>query len=233
MRLEKGPSFVIVDVQGNPVSVLRAGLGWDPASAQPDNKGGRFGKIKRAARKVVQGEPKSDLDNSVVFFSGTTTIRVANGSNRFPWQRSTTDLGPVRSSADSTGGEGFGLDEWTDIYFDDLNPAVDGFAVVASTFDKGNFSTARNVTGSLFNVLNPGTPQEQLVEVGAEFYPEISDPTLNVSIGGFGKRGRDGSWKFTQVSYQGSIAPSDDVNVANQRIMAFAKEHLGDLMRAA
>ncbi len=226
---EKGVAYAIVDSDGAGVKTLRAGLSWDPAGAQPDTKGGNspFGKARRKARKLLQGAPKSDLDNSVVFFAGTTTVRIANGSNQYPWRPSVVDFGPVRASKDSTGGVGFGLDEWTDIDLDKLPGAVDGFVVLASTFDKGNFSTALNVTGSLWNIL-PGA-QEEPVAVGDEFYPEISDDELNVSIGGFGRR-QHGLWQFTPVIFQGHLPQTDDVDVANKHIMAFAKEHLGHMM---
>jgi len=229
---EIGVTYAITDVNGSPVTTLRAGLAWDPASAQPDTKGGRglMGKARRAARKAIQGEPKSDLDNHVAFLSGRDVVRLANGGNQFPWQRSETDFGPVRASKDSTGGEGFGLDEWTDVDLNNLSRSVDAFVVAASTFDKGNFSTARNVTGSLWSVLNAGTDQEQLIEVGTEFYPKIDDKDLNISIGGFGRRGPNGLWQFTQVKFQGHIQPADDVPTANTRVMAFISEHLDELL---
>jgi stress response protein SCP2 len=234
-KLEKpeiGATYAITDVNGNPVTTLRAGLAWDPATAQPDTKGGNgmWGRAKRKARELTRGEPKSDLDNHVAFLSGRDVVRLANGNNQFPWQRSATDLGPVRASKDSVGGVGFGLDEWTDVDLNDLSRAVDGFVVVASTFDKGNFSTARNVTGSLWSVLNAGTDQEQLIEVGTEFFPKIDDKNLNISIGGFGLRGPNGLWQFTQVKFQGHIQPADDVPTANTRVMAFISEHLDQLM---
>lgn len=152
LSLQKGQSLSLTKRNGESLTYIRLGLGWD--SAVPAKRG-LFG----GARPV-----EIDLDASAILFDANKQPLEAVFFN----QLSSRD-GSIQHTGDNLTGEGDGDDETILVNLASVSPAVEHIVFVITSYSQQTFDMVQNAFCRVLDDSVPGSPEVakyQLAESG-------------------------------------------------------------------
>jgi tellurium resistance protein TerZ len=152
LSLQKGQSLSLTKQNGESLSNVRMGLGWD--SAAPVKKG-FFG-----GSKTVE----VDLDASALLFDGA-----GNHLDTVFFNQLTSKDGSVRHTCDNLTGAGDGDDETLMVNLPGVSPAIQHIVFVITSYSQQTFDMVRNAFCRVIDDSVAGSPEVaryQLTESG-------------------------------------------------------------------
>jgi tellurium resistance protein TerZ len=152
LSLQKGQSLSLTKQNGESLSNVRMGLGWD--SAAPVKKG-FFG-----GSKTVE----VDLDASALLFDGA-----GNHLDTVFFNQLTSKDGSVRHTGDNLTGAGDGDDETLMVNLPGVSPAIQHIVFVITSYSQQTFDMVRNAFCRVIDDSVAGSPEVaryQLTESG-------------------------------------------------------------------
>lgn len=175
LSLKKGQSLSLTKQNGESLTYLRLGLGWD--SAVPAKRG-FFGKLK-ATEDI-------DLDASAILFdAGKRALEVV-----FYNQLSSRD-GSIQHTGDNLTGDGDGDDETITVNLGSVSPAVQHIVFVITSYSQQTFDMVQNAFCRVLDDSVSGSPEVANYQLGE------SGPYTAMVMAKLSRAG--GAWTFQAI----------------------------------